>query len=77
MIKSIMISVTDEYLEKINQVADSLTKAGMEVEQTFSITGIISGQISEDKISSLQQIPGVGSVELEKTVTTVPLVPNP
>jgi type II secretory pathway component GspD/PulD (secretin) len=72
MTKAIMVSVTDEYLNRINEVANSLTREGMKIEQTLSTVGIISGNIDEDKLVDIGQIPGVGSIEQERTYQLAP-----
>jgi type II secretory pathway component GspD/PulD (secretin) len=72
MTRAIMVSVTDEYLNRINEVANSLTREGMQIEQTLSTVGIISGNIDENKLVDIGHIPGVGSIEQERTYQLAP-----
>ncbi len=65
----VTISIDDAHLEQIDQVADQLKAAGLDVAQTMSTLGIVTGSIDSDKMSSLSEVTGVDSVEVDKTIT--------
>ena len=62
------ITIDDAHADQIDQVAEQLKAAGLEIEQTLSTLGIVTGSIEKDKVSSLSEVTGVESVEEDKTV---------
>ena len=68
----VTISLNDAHLEQIDQVTKQLQEAGLEVKQTLSTLGIITGTIETDKRSSLSEITGVESVEIDQTIQLAP-----
>lgn len=68
----ISVSVDDAYIDQIGEVAQSLQSAGMDVEQTLSSVGVISGAIEADQLNSLSQIKGVEHVESERKYKIAP-----
>jgi hypothetical protein len=65
--KPIVVTVTDEMLERIDQVADGLKARGMKVERILPMTGVISGSWASQDRSALHEVGGVLSVEDEVT----------
>ena len=59
----VLISVGDEYYDRLSEVAEKLQAAGMHVDQWLVEIGVLTGSISADKVSSLSQIEGVADVE--------------
>ncbi|MEL6131017.1 MAG: hypothetical protein AAFR24_05395 [Cyanobacteria bacterium J06627_3] len=68
----VTISLDDVHLEQIDQVTEQLKEAGLEVEQTLSTLGIVTGAIATDKLSSLSEVAGVESVEIDQTIQLAP-----
>jgi predicted regulator of amino acid metabolism with ACT domain len=68
----VIVTITDEALSTINEVANKLSKKGLNIEQVHAITGIIVGSSSEDKISDLKNVDGVLNVEKELTIQLPP-----
>ncbi|MBT9318001.1 ketohydroxyglutarate aldolase [Leptothoe spongobia TAU-MAC 1115] len=66
------ITIDDAHLEQIDQVTEALKSAGLEVEQTLSTLGIVTGSIASDKLSSLSEVAGVDSVESDKPIQLSP-----
>lgn len=62
------ITIDDAHADEIDQVAEQLKAAGLEIEQTLSTLGIVSGSIEKDKVSSLSEVTGVEAVEEDKAV---------
>lgn len=70
--KSIIVTVADHMLGDINQVAKKLAARGMKINQVMPITGVIAGSCSPAKMSALEQVDGVASVEEEASATLPP-----
>ena len=69
---TVNITIGDAYLEQIDQVTEDLKAAGLEVEQTLSTLGIVTGSIESEKVSSLSEVTGVDAVEADRTITLPP-----
>lgn len=63
--KPIIVTVTDQALGKIDELKEKLIEKGMKVSRVMPLTGVITGSCSSAKISDLQQVDGVMSVEEE------------
>lgn len=68
----ITMSVDDAHLESIESVAEKAEKAGLEIEETMSFLGIITGAIESEKIGSLRKMRGVSSVEADQSIEISP-----
>jgi hypothetical protein len=62
-IVEVVVSVTDDHLASIRQVAGELARAGMIVEQTLAETGVITGRAPRSALEALAALPGVAAVE--------------
>ncbi len=71
MAKSIVVTVSDEALPDIRDVADRLAAQGMIVDRVMPKMGIISGSCAPAKTSALEAVQGVTSVE-EEAVARLP-----
>jgi hypothetical protein len=65
--KSIIVTVTDDALNDIYQVANQLAAEGMEVDRVMPVTGVIAGSSPSTKMADLKNVDGVMSVEEEAT----------
>lgn len=63
--KSIIVTVSDEALQDIQQLADSLGVKGMKVTRVMPLTGVIAGSAPASRVSALKKVDGVMSVEEE------------
>ncbi len=68
----ISVSVDDAHLSQIEQISRQLESSGMNVEQTLSSLGIISGSIQSEKLNSLYQVEGIKNVEPEQSYRLAP-----
>lgn len=68
----ISISVDDAHLDRIQDVAQNLRAAGMNVEQTLSSIGVISGSIHSDQLDCISQIKGVRHIEQQREFQIAP-----
>lgn len=70
--KSVIITVADHMLGDIDRVAKKLAAKGMKVSQVMPITGVITGSCSPTKMSTLEKVDGVASVEEEMSASLPP-----
>ena len=70
--KSIIVTVADEGMEKIDDLATTLKARGMSVDRVMRATGVISGSVASTQIDSLRKLKGVHSVEAELRATLPP-----
>ena len=63
---SIIVSIDDEYLTQIQEVAQKLQSFGMSVERILTITGVITGSMASDKLDDLHQVEGVRDIEVSQ-----------
>lgn len=66
--KSIIVTVTDDALNKIDELAERLKAKGMKVDQVLPATGVITGSAASTKMPTLEKVDGVMSVEEELTI---------
>jgi methylmalonyl-CoA mutase cobalamin-binding subunit len=64
--KTIIVTVADEHVKRIDEVAEQLREAGMEIPVggVLKTTGLITGQIKKS-MEKLRAVPGVLAVEEE------------
>lgn len=67
----IIVTITDGKLKDIHKVADQLIAKGMKVDNVMPITGVITGSSLSTKVSVLEKVKGVMSVE-EEAVAELP-----
>ena len=70
--KPIIVTVTDDALNKIDDLAAQLTAKGMKVDRVMPLTGVIAGSAASTKMSGLRKVKGVMSVEEEVTAELPP-----
>ena len=68
----VIVTVTDERLNDIKEVADQLVARGMRVERVLPVTGVISGSVASFQLAALREVDGVTSVEEEVTAVLPP-----
>lgn len=61
--KVVIVTLDDQHVRDIRQVADKCRAAGMLVQDSLEFLGQITGEIDPEKESALSQIPGVLSVD--------------
>jgi hypothetical protein len=61
--KSVMISVDDQHVKKIDSVLQALGKAGLTDGQAMRSIGTIVGNVPAAKLAGLSRVAGVSSVE--------------
>jgi hypothetical protein len=62
----VSVSVDNDYLDKIGEVAAELRSKGMQVEQVLGEIGVISGSVPDDRRQALETVSGVLAVEEAK-----------
>ena len=69
--KSIVITVDDEHLPRIDHVASELRSLGMHVDDVLKATGLICGT-AECQLAVLKKVPGVMRVEAQTSFDVPP-----
>ncbi|MEO6196100.1 MAG: hypothetical protein ABIS20_24025 [Thermoanaerobaculia bacterium] len=69
--KSLIVTVNDDALKNIHQLAADLGAKGLKVDRVLPVTGVIAGSYAGSKISELKKVDGVLSVE-EELVAELP-----
>jgi DNA-binding ferritin-like protein len=59
----VSISVDDEYVGDLDEVAERLRALGLSVDELLSEIGIITGHIAESQADDLETVEGVAHVE--------------
>ncbi len=73
---AVTVTVDDDHLNKIEQVAAELRGNGMQVDQVLNEVGVISGSVPDDRRRVLGTVTGVGSIE-EATTFQLPPPDSP
>ncbi len=68
-VQRIIVTVTDEALDRIEAVAEELAAKGMKINRVLPVTGVISGSCPPEKKDELQAVSGVDRVEDEAEAT--------
>ena len=70
--KRLSVLVDDEHIPRMADVRADLVRAGLAVENTLDEIGVIVGSIDEGRIAFLQNVHGIASVEVERSVGVAP-----
>jgi riboflavin synthase alpha subunit len=68
----VTVSVDDAHFGKIEEVAQRLRSAGMNVGRTLGAIGAISGHVDSGHLAGLSKVPGVSAVEREHSYQLPP-----
>lgn len=63
----ITVTVGQEQLAGISDVAERLRSEGMEVDRVLASIGVITGTVADDRRKALEAVDGVESVDDERT----------
>ena len=66
----VSVTIDDEHLDTIDEVAEALRERGMQVEQVLPSVGIVTGSVQD--VAALNSVPGVVSVDLEEGIDIGP-----
>ncbi|MGK7873500.1 MAG: ketohydroxyglutarate aldolase [Xenococcaceae cyanobacterium] len=69
---NLSVSVDDEHMERILEVAQGLQSAGMNVEQVMDKLGVITGSCDSEKVEALSQVKGALYVERQQEYQLAP-----
>lgn len=68
MKKAFIASVKDDYINRVNEVAERLEHQGCEITRIMGITGTITGKVDMDTDFKNLYVEGVAVIEKEKSV---------
>ena len=66
--KSFVAAVDENYLNRIEDVADRLRTRGCKIENILKLTGVITGRVSLTTEIAELKIEGIESVEVQKKI---------
>lgn len=66
------VSVKDEYAGALDEVAERLRSAGMEVEEVLPALGAVTGSAEDSRLVALAEVEGVSDVEPARTIQLPP-----
>ncbi len=70
--QDVTVSVDDEHVADVREVADRLREAGLSINELFEELGVITGQIDESRADTLKNVEGVASVERSRDYQLAP-----
>jgi hypothetical protein len=68
----VTVTVQDDHLAHIDELADRLRNAGLRVDQVLHPVGVITGSVPSAQRSVIETVPGVAAVEDETTFQVPP-----
>jgi hypothetical protein len=68
----VVVSVADDRLDRIPELLEALVAGGLVVDHVLDAVGVITGSIEPTAIEALAALPGVASVERQRTVRIPP-----
>jgi hypothetical protein len=72
MRRRVTVTVADSHVAGIDELADRLRHAGMDVDGVLGAIGIITGSVPIERLSSIEALAGVAAVEKEMTLGVAP-----
>ena len=69
---TISVSVDDAHIDQIEQVVQRLQVAGMIIDSTSPLIGVISGKVDADQLTALRNCEGVQDIEMDRTYQIAP-----
>jgi hypothetical protein len=70
--EKITVSVTDDALDRIDEVVAALENGGMHIDQVLRPIGVITGEADTQRVQALGAVAGVAAVEPQRTVQLPP-----
>ena len=71
ILQRVVVTVDDQFLEKIKSVATGLRSAGMQVDKIMPVVGIVSGEVAQGKMAALKKVKGVANVEIDQEMQAI------
>lgn len=72
----VVIAVDDAHRDRLAEVIQRLSAAGMRIEQSLENLGVVTGSVASWMIQALAHIEGVSNVEIERTHRLPPAHPD-
>jgi len=66
---NLIVSIDGDQPETLDEVAERLTEAGMEVSERLHEIGVITGSADAEKVKDLSQVQGVTNIEPSRKVS--------
>lgn len=72
MRSEVTVTVADSHAGDVDEVAERLRRAGMEVTQVLAAVGVVTGAVPTSRIAAIAALPGVAAVEPQGSVQIAP-----
>jgi hypothetical protein len=70
---NVLVSIADEYMDRLSEVARRCEDAGMKVDQKYENIGVLTGFVdSPEQVDLLRKVEGVSHVEESRRVQIAP-----
>ncbi len=69
---SLLVSVTEEYLDRMPEIVQTLESIGMTNIQSMEAVGVITGSLDDSKVSDVSDIEGVAQVKPSREIQILP-----
>lgn len=69
---AVVVTVADSHVDKLAELAQSLSSAGLTVDQILTASGIITGEASTASLARLRRMHGVKAVDESGAVRIAP-----
>ena len=68
----VLVTAADTGPGAVDELAERLAQAGMEVGQVLATIGVVSGSIDDSLLEAIRALPGVQAVEQQRAVQLPP-----
>jgi hypothetical protein len=68
----VVVSVDDDHLDDIEKVVAQLRRAGLHVDNVLDAVGVVTGTVPGSSVETLESVPGVAEVELQRVNRVAP-----
>lgn len=67
----VVVTVDDAHVPSIQSVAVKLRSAGLQVSHVLPTSGIITGEVAQEKLNGLKSVSGVADVEPDEEMQAI------
>ncbi len=72
MRRDVTVTVTDSHAAALEQLAQRLARAGMQVDEVLAAAGVITGSLPDDRREEIAALDGVAAVEEQLPIQLAP-----
>ena len=72
MRRHVTVTVADSHAGMLEELAERLAGAGMQVDQVLAAVGVITGSAQDEQLAAIATLEGVAAVEQQSTFQLAP-----